>query len=209
VGQKVHPRGFRLGVSSDWQAKWFSKKKYSEWLEEDEKIRTIIKGSYGHSGISEVFVERPDNEAVTITIKTARPGVVIGKKGSEIGSLRERLERELNRRVLINVDEVKTPETDAQLVAENIAGRIEKRASYKRAMKRALSDALRRGALGVKIMVSGRLAGAEIARREWYLRGRLPLQTMRAKLSYGTAVAQTKYGTIGIKVWIYNGDAKV
>ncbi|RKX39101.1 MAG: 30S ribosomal protein S3 [Thermotogae bacterium] len=209
MGQKVHPRGFRLGVSSDWQAKWFSKKKYSEWLEEDEKIRTIIKGSYGHSGISEVFVERPDNEAVTITIKTARPGVVIGKKGSEIGSLRERLERELNRRVLINVDEVKTPETDAQLVAENIAGRIEKRASYKRAMKRALSDALRRGALGVKIMVSGRLAGAEIARREWYLRGRLPLQTMRAKLSYGTAVAQTKYGTIGIKVWIYNGDAKV
>jgi len=209
VGQKVHPRGFRLGVSSDWQAKWFSKKKYSEWLEEDEKIRTIIKGSYGHSGISEVFVERPDNEAVTITIRTARPGVVIGKKGSEIGSLRERLERELNRRVLINVDEVKTPETDAQLVAENIAGRIEKRASYKRAMKRALSDALRRGALGVKIMVSGRLAGAEIARREWYLRGRLPLQTMRAKLSYGTAVAQTKYGTIGIKVWIYNGDAKV
>ncbi|MCD6103563.1 MAG: 30S ribosomal protein S3 [Thermotogaceae bacterium] len=209
MGQKVHPRGFRLGVSSDWQAKWFSKKKYSEWLEEDEKIRTIIKGSYGHSGISEVFVERPDNEAVTITIRTARPGVVIGKKGSEIGSLRERLERELNRRVLINVDEVKTPETDAQLVAENIAGRIEKRASYKRAMKRALSDALRRGALGVKIMVSGRLAGAEIARREWYLRGRLPLQTMRAKLSYGTAVAQTKYGTIGIKVWIYNGDAKV
>jgi len=209
VGQKVHPRGFRLGVSSDWQAKWFSKKKYSEWLEEDEKIRTIIKGSYGHSGISEVFVERPDNEAVTITIRTARPGVVIGKKGSEIGSLRERLERELNRRVLINVDEVKTPETDAQLIAENIAGRIEKRASYKRAMKRALSDALRRGALGVKIMVSGRLAGAEIARREWYLRGRLPLQTMRAKLSYGTAVAQTKYGTIGIKVWIYNGDAKV
>ncbi|RKX41811.1 MAG: 30S ribosomal protein S3 [Thermotogae bacterium] len=209
MGQKVHPRGFRLGVSSDWQAKWFSKKKYSEWLEEDEKIRTIIKGSYGHSGISEVFVERPDNEAVTITIRTARPGVVIGKKGSEIGSLRERLERELNRRVLINVDEVKTPETDAQLIAENIAGRIEKRASYKRAMKRALSDALRRGALGVKIMVSGRLAGAEIARREWYLRGRLPLQTMRAKLSYGTAVAQTKYGTIGIKVWIYNGDAKV
>lgn len=209
MGQKVHPRGFRLGVSSDWQAKWFSKKKYSEWLEEDEKIRTIIKKSYGHSGISEVFVERPDNEAVTITIKTARPGVVIGKKGSEIGGLRERLERELNRRVLINVDEVKTPETDAQLVAENIAGRIEKRASYKRAMKRALSDALRRGALGVKIMVSGRLAGAEIARREWYLRGRLPLQTMRAKLSYGTAIAQTKYGTIGIKVWIYNGDAKV
>ncbi|ABV33151.1 MULTISPECIES: 30S ribosomal protein S3 [Pseudothermotoga] len=209
MGQKVHPRGFRLGVSADWQTRWFNEKNYATWLKEDEEIRKVVKNAYSQAGISEVFIERPDNESVTITIKTARPGVIIGKKGAEIGKLREDLEKELNRRVIVNVEEIKTPETDAQLVAENIAGRIEKRASYKRAMKRALSDALRKGATGVKVMVSGRLAGAEIARREWYLRGRLPLQTVRAVVDYGTATAKTKYGTIGIKVWIYKGDAEV
>lgn len=209
MGQKVHPRGFRLGVSADWQAKWFNEKNYGSWLKEDEQIRKIVKAVYNQAGISEIFIERPDNESVTVTIKTARPGVIIGKKGAEIGKLREDLEKSLNRRVVINVEEIKTPETDAQLVAENIASRIEKRASYKRAMKRALSDAFRKGAVGMKVMVSGRLAGAEIARREWYLSGRLPLQTVKAVVDYGTATAMTKYGTIGIKVWIYKGDKQI
>jgi len=209
VGQKVHPRGFRLGVSADWQARWFNEKNYGSWLKEDEQIRKMVKAVYSQAGISEVFIERPDNESATVTIKTARPGVIIGKKGAEIGKLREDLEKTLNRRVVVNVEEIKTPETDAQLVAENIASRIEKRASYKRAMKRALSDAFRKGAVGMKVMVSGRLAGAEIARREWYLSGRLPLQTVKAVVDYGVATAQTKYGTIGIKVWIYKGDAQI
>ncbi|MGB9789871.1 MAG: 30S ribosomal protein S3 [Thermotoga caldifontis] len=209
MGQKVHPRGFRLGMTSEWQARWFNEKNYALWLKEDEEIRKLIKATYNQAGISEVFIERPDNETVTVIIKTARPGVIIGKKGAEIGKLREELEKKLNRRVIVNVEEIKTPELDAQLVAESIATRIEKRASHKRAMKRAISDAIRKGALGIKTMVSGRLAGAEIARREWYLRGRLPLQKIKAIIDYGTARAETKYGTIGVKVWIYKGDAQI
>lgn len=209
MGQKVHPRGFRLGVSTDWQAKWFNEKNYAEWLLEDEEIRKIVKGKYYHAGISEVFIERPDSERVNITVKTARPGVIIGRKGEEITKLRGELEKRFRRRMIINVEEIKTPEIDAQLVAESIASKIERRASYKRAMKRAISDAMRKGAKGIKVMVAGRLGGAEIARREWYLKGRLPLQTIKAIVDYGTAEAQTKYGTIGVKVWIYKGDASV
>jgi len=209
VGQKVHPRGFRLGVSTDWQAKWFNEKNYAEWLLEDEEIREIVKSKYYHAGIGEVFIERPDSERVNITVKTARPGVIIGRKGEEITKLRGELEKMFRRRMIINVEEIKTPEIDAQLVAESIASKIERRASYKRAMKRAISDAMRRGAKGIKVMVAGRLGGAEIARREWYLKGRLPLQTIKAIVDYGTAEAQTKYGTIGVKVWIYKGDASV
>ncbi|MCD6267678.1 MAG: 30S ribosomal protein S3 [Thermotogaceae bacterium] len=209
MGQKVQPRGFRLGVSADWQAKWFNEKNYAEWLLEDEEIRKIVKRKYYHAGISEVFIERPDSERVNITVKTARPGVIIGRKGEEITKLRGELEKMFRRRMIINVEEIKTPEVDAQLVAESIASKIERRASYKRAMKRAISDAMRRGAKGVKVMVAGRLGGAEIARREWYLKGRLPLQTIKAIVDYGTAEAQTKYGTIGVKVWIYKGDASV
>ena len=209
MGQKVHPRGFRLGVSADWQAKWFNEKNYAEWLLEDEEIRKVVKRKYYHAGISEVFIERPDSERVNITVKTARPGVIIGRKGEEITKLRGELEKMFRRRMIINVEEIKTPEVDAQLVAESIASKIERRASYKRAMKRAISDAMRRGAKGVKVMVAGRLGGAEIARREWYLKGRLPLQTIKAIVDYGTAEAQTKYGTIGVKVWIYKGDASV
>jgi len=211
VGQKVHPRGFRLGVSTDWQAKWFNEKNYAEWLLEDEEIRKIVKSKYYHAGISEVFIERPDSERVNITVRTARPGVIIGRKGEEITKLRGELEKRFRRRMIINVEEIKTPEIDAQLVAESIASKIERRASYKRAMKRAISDAMRRGAKGIKVMVAGRLGGAEIARREWYLKGRLPLQTIKAIVDYGTAEAQTKYGTIaiGVKVWIYKGDASV
>ncbi len=209
MGQKVHPRGFRLGISADWQTKWFNEKNYAEWLLEDEEIRKIIKNRYYNAGISEIRIERPDDNHVLVTVKTARPGVIIGRKASEITKLRSDLQSRFNRSFVINVEEVKTPETDAQLVAENIAMRIEKRASYKRAMKRAISDAMKAGAKGIKIMVAGRLGGAEIARREWYLKGRLPLQTLKAIIDYGTATAQTKYGTIGVKVWIYKGDAEI
>ncbi|MBO8161996.1 MAG: 30S ribosomal protein S3 [Thermosipho sp. (in: Bacteria)] len=209
MGQKVHPRGFRLGIVADWQATWFNEKNYAEYLLEDEEIRKIIKGKYSQAGISEIVIERPDSERVIAIIKTARPGIIIGKKGAEITSLRQELERRFNRRFIINIEEIKTPESDAQLVAENIAGRIEKRASYKVVMKRAISNAMRKGAKGIKIMVAGRLAGAEIARTEWYLKGRLPLQTIRSIIDYGTARAETKYGTIGIKVWIYKGDADI
>lgn len=209
MGQKVHPRGFRLGLTSDWQATWFNEKNYAEYLLEDEEIRKIIKEKYNQAGISEVVIERPDSERVIAIIKSARPGIIIGKKGAEITSLRQELERRFNRRFIINIEEIKTPETDARLVAENIAGRIEKRASYKIVMKRAISNAMRKGAKGIKIMVAGRLAGAEIARTEWYLKGRLPLQTIRSIIDYGTARAETKYGTIGIKVWIYKGDADI
>ncbi len=209
MGQKVHPRGFRLGVSADWQTKWFNEKKYAEWLLEDEEIRKIIKSKYYNAGVSEIRVERPDENHVVVNVKTARPGVIIGRKASEITKLRNELQSRFNRQFVINVEEVKTPETDAQLVAENIAMRIERRASYKRAMKRAISDAMKAGAKGIKIMVAGRLGGAEIARREWYLKGRLPLQTLKAMIDYGTATAQTKYGTIGIKVWVYKGDVEI
>ncbi len=209
MGQKVHPRGFRLGISTDWQTKWFNEKDYAEWLLEDEEIRKIVKERYYSAGVSEIYIERPDDNHVHVTIKTARPGVIIGRKAAEITKLRNDLQSRFNRQFVINIEEIKTPETDAQLVAENIAMRIERRASYKRAMKRAISDAMRKGAKGIKIMVAGRLGGAEIARREWYLRGRLPLQTLRAIVDYGTATAQTKYGTIGVKVWIYKGDAEV
>ncbi len=209
MGQKVHPRGFRLGVSADWQTKWFNEKKYAEWLLEDEEIRKIIKSKYYNAGVSEIRVERPDENHVVVNVKTARPGVIIGRKASEITKLRNELQSKFNRQFVINVEEAKTPETDAQLVAENIAMRIERRASYKRAMKRAISDAMKAGAKGIKIMVAGRLGGAEIARREWYLKGRLPLQTLKAMIDYGTATAQTKYGTIGIKVWVYKGDVEI
>ncbi|SHH50204.1 30S ribosomal protein S3 [Thermosipho atlanticus] len=209
MGQKVHPRGFRLGLTADWQATWFNEKNYAEYLLEDEEIRKIIKKKYNHAGISEIVIERPDSERVIAIIKSARPGIIIGKKGAEITNLRQELERKFNRRFIINIEEIKAPETDAQLVAENVAARIEKRASYKVVMKRAISNAMRKGAKGIKIMVAGRLAGAEIARTEWYLKGRLPLQTIRSIIDYGTARAETKYGTIGIKVWIYKGDADI
>jgi small subunit ribosomal protein S3 len=209
VGQKVHPRGFRLGITADWQATWFNEKNYKEYLLEDEEIRKAIKDKYAQAGISEIVIERPDSERVIAIIKSARPGIIIGKKGSEITELRQELEKKFNRRFIVNVEEIKNPEVDAQLVAENIASRIEKRASYKVVMKKAIFNAMKKGAKGIKIMVSGRLAGAEIARTEWYLKGRLPLQTIKSIIDYGTARAETKYGTIGIKVWIYKGDADI
>lgn len=209
MGQKVHPKGFRLGITTEWDAQWFNEKKYSEYLLEDEAIRDFVKKTYNQAGIARVFIQRPDAERVLLTVYAARPGILIGKKGAGITELRQALENRFNRKFGVDIVEVKTPETEASLVAESIAQKIEKRASYKIVMKRAITAALRRGAKGIKIMVAGRLAGAEIARTEWYLKGRLPLQTLRSVIDYSTARAETKYGTIGIKVWIYKGDAKV
>lgn len=208
MGQKVHPKGFRLGITTDWSSKWFNEKNYSSFLLEDQKIRNYIKDKYFHAGISEIYIERPSAQNINITIKTARVGILIGKKGSEVKELREELQKMTGKKVGINIEEIRTPEIVAQLVAENIASRIEKRASYKQAMKRSISNALRKGAKGIKVMVSGRLGGADIARTEWYRQGRVPLQTLTAKIDYGYTVAKTRYGIIGIKVWIFLGDDK-
>lgn len=209
MGQKVHPKGFRLGLTTEWDAQWFNEKKYSEYLLEDEAIRNFIKKNYNQAGIARIFVQRPDAERVLVSVYAARPGILIGKKGAGITELRQALESSFNRKFAVDIIEIKTPETEACLVAESIAQKIEKRASYKIVMKRAIASALRRGAKGIKIMVAGRLAGAEIARTEWYLKGRLPLQTLRSAIDYSTARAETKYGTIGIKVWIYKGDQRL
>lgn len=208
MGQKVHPKGFRLGITTDWSSKWFNEKNYSSFLLEDQKIRNYIKDKYFHAGISEIYIERLSAQNINITIKTARVGILIGKKGSEVKELREELQKMTGKKVGINIEEIRTPEIVAQLVAENIAARIEKRASYKQAMKRSISNALRKGAKGIKVMVSGRLGGADIARTEWYRQGRVPLQTLTAKIDYGYTVAKTRYGIIGIKVWIFLGDDK-
>jgi small subunit ribosomal protein S3 len=208
VGQKVHPYGFRLGVSKDWKAKWINEKNYKDYLLEDLKIRDFVKENYKAAGVSDIFIERPEPGKVVITIKCARPGVIIGRKGAEVKKLRERLEKVITRQFQLNIEEVKTPEADAILIAEDVASRIEKRASYKRAMKRAIFNALRRGAKGVKIMVSGRLNGADIARTEWYLEGRLPLQTLKADVDYGYTTATTKMGIIGVKVWVFKGNVE-
>ncbi|OAA30860.1 30S ribosomal protein S3 [Kosmotoga arenicorallina S304] len=208
MGQKVHPYGFRLGITKDWKARWINEKNYKEYLVEDVKIREFIKKNYHAAGVSDIYIERPETGKVSITIKCARPGVIIGRKGVEVKALRSKLEKLITRQFQLNIEEVKTPEIDAILVAEDIAARIEKRASYKRAMKRAIFTAMRKGAKGIKIMVSGRLNGADIARTEWYLEGRLPLQTLRSDIDYGYTTAMTKMGIIGVKVWIYKGDIR-
>ncbi|HOV53517.1 MAG TPA: 30S ribosomal protein S3 [Fervidobacterium sp.] len=208
MGQKVHPKGFRLGLTSEWDAQWFNEKKYGEYLLEDEAIRDFVRKTYNQAGIARVVVQRPDAERVIVVIHAARPGILIGKKGAGITELRQSLESRFNRKFGVDIIEAKTPDSEAVLVAEAIAQKIEKRASYKIVMKRAISSALRRGAKGIKIMVAGRLGGAEIARTEWYLKGRLPLQTLRSVVDYSTARAETKYGTIGVKVWIYKGDIR-
>lgn len=209
MGQKVHPYGFRLGVSKDWKARWINEKSYKEYLLEDLKIRDFLKKGYRSAGVSNIFIERPEPGKVVITIKCARPGVVIGRKGAEVKKLRAKLEKLITRQFQLNIEEIKTPEADAILVAEDIASRIEKRTSYKRAMKRAIFTAMKKGAKGIKIMVSGRLNGAEIARTEWYLEGRLPLQTLKSDVDYGYTTSYTKMGIIGVRVWIYKGDVEV
>jgi small subunit ribosomal protein S3 len=205
LGQKVHPTGFRLGVHKSWHSKWFATKDYAKLVQEDFMIRNYIKERLFHAGIARVEVERAANKA-KIRIYTARPGIVIGKKGAEIEALRRDLESKFRREILIDIQEVRRPELDATLVGENIALQLVRRVAFRRAMKRAVSAALKFGAKGVRVASAGRLGGAEMARREWYREGRVPLHTLRADIDYGTALARTTYGIIGVKVWIFKGE---
>lgn len=205
MGQKVHPVGFRLGVIRSWGSRWFAEKDYGKLLHEDIEIRKFLKQRLHNAGISRIEIERTANRA-TIDIYTARPGIVIGKKGAEIDALRDQLQRMTSRDIVINIKEVRKAEIDAQLVAENVALQLERRVAFRRAMKRAVSTAMKFGAQGIKIHCAGRLGGAEMARREWYREGRVPLHTLRADIDYGFAEARTTYGVIGVKVHIFRGE---
>ncbi len=206
MGHKVHPVGIRLGISKDWNSKWYAnKREYAEYLEGDLKVREMLRKRLAQAGVSRIQIERPAKTA-RVTVHTARPGVVIGKKGEDIEKLRKDVSAMMGVPVHINVSEVRKPELDAQLVAESIAQQLERRIMFRRAMKRAVGNAMRLGALGIKVNVAGRLNGAEIARSEWYREGRVPLHTLRADIDYGFAEARTTYGVIGIKVWIYKGE---
>jgi len=205
VGQKVHPVGFRLGINKTWLSNWYAEKGYSTLLHEDLEIRRYIKGKLAQAGISWVEIERA-SDRVTVNILTARPGIVIGKRGAEVDKLKGELEQRTGRQISINIKEVRRAETDAQLVAENVALQLERRIAFRRAMKRAVTSAMRFGAKGVRIACAGRLGGAEMARREWYREGRVPLHTVRADIDYGLAEARTTYGVIGVKVWIFKGE---
>ena len=205
MGQKVHPVGFRLGFNKDWESRWFSKKNYADQLHEDLKLRGELKKRLAHAGVSRIDLERAGKK-LTVSISTSRPGIIIGKKGAEVDSLKDELQKRLGREIYIKINEIHRPEIESQLVAESIAMQLEKRVAFRRAMKRSIETARKFGALGVRIRVSGRLNGAEIARSEWYLDGRLPLQTLRSDIDYGFAEAHTTFGIIGIKVWIYKGE---
>lgn len=206
MGHKVHPTGIRLGIAKDWNAKWYANKaEYAKYLVADIKVREMLRKKLAQAGISRIQIERPAKTA-RVTIHTARPGVVIGKKGEDIEKLRKEVSQMMGVPTHINVNEVRKPELDAQLVAESIAQQLERRIMFRRAMKRSVGNAMRLGALGIKINVSGRLNGAEIARSEWSREGRVPLHTLRADIDYGVAEAKTTYGIIGIKVWVYKGE---
>ncbi|MET0151103.1 MAG: 30S ribosomal protein S3 [Candidatus Binatia bacterium] len=205
MGQKTHPKGFRLGVIENWDSRWFAKRDYSEILHEDIRLRNFIKKRLYHAGISKVEIERAANKA-KINIYTARPGIVIGKKGAEIEKLKQELTRMTGKEPYINIHEVRRPDLDAQLVSESVALQLERRVAFRRAMKESVARAMRMGAQGIRVQSSGRLGGAEIARREWYREGRVPLHTLRADVNYGTAEAKTTYGLIGVKVWIFRGE---
>jgi small subunit ribosomal protein S3 len=205
MGQKVHPRGFRLGVIESSDSKWYARREYRDLLHEDLKLRKFLKERLYHAGISKVEIERAANKA-KINIFTARPGIVIGKKGAEIEKLKAELARLTKKETFINIHEVRRPDLDAQLVAENVALQLERRVAFRRAMKEAVSRGMRMGAQGIKVHCSGRIGGAEIARSEWYREGRVPLHTLRADISYGLAEAKTTYGVIGVKVWIFRGE---
>ena len=205
MGQKVHPIGLRLGIIRTWDSTWFAKKEYANLVYEDAEIRRFLKEKLYHAGISRIEIARAADRA-RIRIHTARPGIVIGKKGAEIEALKRQLEQIVKREVMIDIQEVRKPEMDATLVAENIALQLTRRVAFRRAMKKAVSSSLKFGAKGVRVACAGRLGGAEMARREWYREGRVPLHTLRADIDYGTAVAKTTYGVIGVKVWIFNGE---
>ncbi|PKM10623.1 MAG: 30S ribosomal protein S3 [Gammaproteobacteria bacterium HGW-Gammaproteobacteria-3] len=206
MGQKVHPTGIRLGIVKDWTSRWYANSKdYPLFLHQDLTVRDFIKKKLAHASVSRIQINRPASNA-HITVHTARPGIVIGKKGEDIDKLRQEVSTMMGIPVQMNVEEIRKPELDAQLVAESIAQQLEKRIMYRRAMKRAVTNTMRLGAEGIKINVAGRLNGAEIARAEWYREGRVPLHTLRADIDYGTAEANTTYGIIGIKVWIFKGE---
>jgi small subunit ribosomal protein S3 len=206
VGQKTHPRGFRLGIVAPWKSRWYAERNFPTLLVEDETIRKYLNQRLGHASISEVEIERKPGKVI-VTLHTARPGVVIGKGGSEVDKLRDELARlSPGNEVAINVEEVKRPEVDAQLVADSIAHQLVQRVSFRRAMKRSVQNAMRAGAEGIKVQVAGRLNGAEIARTEGYKEGRIPLQTLRADIHYAQSTARTTYGTIGVKVWVFKGE---
>src|ERR1700685_3113151 len=205
MGQKVHPYGFRLGFTKTWRSRWFAKQDYSKLLQEDVELRDTLRERLKSAGVRAIAGDRPGNKPRG-TIRTSRPGIIIGRKGAEIEKLKQDLAKRTKREVFIDIQEVHKPELDAQLVSESIALQLEKRVAFRRAMRKAVDSALRFGCKGIKVRVSGRLNGAEIARSEWYLQGQLPLHTLRADIDYGTSQAYTTYGVIGIKVWIYNGD---
>ena len=206
MGQKIHPTGFRLAVSRNWTSKWFANSKhFANTLNEDIRVREYLKKKLSHASVAKVTIERPAKNA-RITVHSARPGVVIGKKGEDIETLRGDLRKMMGSDVGLNIEEIRKPEIDAQLIADSIAQQLEKRIMFRRAMKRAMQNAMRLGAQGIKVMSAGRLNGAEIARSEWYREGRVPLHTLRSDVDYGMAEARTTFGRIGVKVWIYKGD---
>jgi len=205
LGQKVHPIGFRLGIIRGWSSNWFSEKQYANYLHEDLWIRDYLKKNLQHAGVSKIEIERAGAK-VKVHIHTSRPGIVIGKKGSEVERLRKVLEQRTRKEVFLNILEVRKPEIDAQLVAENVALQLERRVAFRRAMRKAVATSQKFGALGIKIGCAGRLGGAEMARSEWYREGRVPLHTLRADIDYGFSQAKTTYGMIGVKVWIFKGE---
>src|SRR3954469_24189900 len=205
MGQKVHPYGFRLGFNKPWRSRWFSKQGYAGLLQEDIELRESLRKQLKSAGVSSIEVDRPGNK-LRVTIRTSRPGIIIGRKGAEIEKLKSALAKKTKREVFIDIQEVHKPELDAQLVSESIALQLEKRVAFRRAMRKAVDSALRFGCKGIKVRVSGRLNGAEIARSEWYLQGQLPLHTLRADIDYGFAEAHTTYGVIGVKCWLYKGE---
>lgn len=205
MGHKVHPYGFRLGYNKNWKSRWFSDKKYAEYVFEDSKLRKYVKEKLFHAGISKIEIERAADK-VRLILFTARPGIVIGRKGVEIEKLRAELKGKFGREFVIEVNEIRRPETDAQLVAESVAQQLERRVAFRRAIKKTLGMAQKFGALGIKVQCGGRLGGAEIARSEWAREGRVPLHTLRADIDYGVALAKTTYGIIGVKVWVFKGE---
>lgn len=205
MGQKVNPVGLRLGIIRTWESRWYAGKKYADYILEDHNIRKFVKKKLYHAGIARIEIER-SSKRVRLRIFTARPGIVIGKKGAEIEILRKELEKMISQEVLIDIQEVRKPEMDAQLVAENVAVQIERRVAFRRAMKRSVTSAMRFGAKGIKIICAGRLGGAEMARTEWYREGQVPLHTLRADVDYGFAEARTTYGIVGVKVFIFKGE---
>lgn len=205
MGQKVNPIGLRLGITRTWESIWYADKDYASNLYQDQKLRNYLKKRLYHAGISRIVIERT-GEKIRVKLFTARPGIVIGKKGSEIENLKKDLERKFGRECMIDIQEIRRPEADAQLVAENIAMQLERRIAFRRAMKKSINSALRFGVKGIKVSCAGRLGGAEMSRTEWFKEGRVPLHTLRADIDYGTAEAKTTYGIIGVKVWIFKGE---